>query len=476
MKRYVFVLFLLLLVYHISSVTAASIIATASEGDRVVQAGGEATFILTLKNTQLREDSFTLRVDDFSVAPFSDVIERVSFEPSSLIKIPANNEKQVTVKIAFLETARVDKNYVTDVTIKSTTNSELSTTVGLSTYVISPRDVIDIMLTMPPSLIPGRKETLIAIFTNNANIDFEKLDIFYTSPVFNAEDTVRLSSLDKKELPLLLTLDSLTTPGDYSLIVRVFEEGKIKGSKSFPFSVGLNPDLREVEESRRQFLRNNVEIVRENEGNTIVSKTVKYPLGYVQYLFTRTSPSGELVIVNGQRMYQWVFDIPPGDIYRIEIVTDYRTPFFTFVGILNFIALFFYFRQKNIQIKKSVFKVHEPKDAQGVTELKILLRVKNRTHKEMYHVKIIDLLPRTIKLDMEFGTLKPVKIEEGTMGMRLLWELDKLDPGDERVLTYKVKTKLSIEGKFTLPAAVAQYYGRKKRIVNVKSNELVYRL
>ena len=328
---------------------------------------------------------------------------------------------------------------------------------------------------MPDSITPGREEIIPVMLKNNANLDFEKLDIFYTSPIFNAEDTVSLKELEEKEISLTFFIDPITIVGEYSLIVRVFENGKIKGSKNFPFIIGVNPDLREVEESKHQFLVNKIEIVRENEGNTIISKTVKYPINYIQYLFTKTSPKGELVIINGQRMYQWVFEITPGDIYRIEIVTDYRTPFFTFVGILIIIALFFYFKQKNVKIKKSVFKVHEPRDVQGVTELKILLRVKNRTHKEMYHVRVIDLLPRAIKLDMDFGTLKPVKIEEGSVGMRLLWELDKLDPGDERVFTYKIKTNLPIEGKFTLPAAVAQYYGRKKRVVNVKSNELVYR-
>ena len=80
------------------------------------------------------------------MAPFSDVIERVTFEPNSLVKIPANNEKKVTVKIKFFETTRTDKNYITEVKIRSTINTAVSTVVGLSTYVVSPRDIIDITL------------------------------------------------------------------------------------------------------------------------------------------------------------------------------------------------------------------------------------------------------------------------------------------------------------------------------------------
>lgn len=455
-------------------VSGAGIIATAEKEDNTVQAGGEAIFTITVVNTQIREGTFKLEVDDFDLVPFSQVVERVTFDPSSTVTIGANQEKEIIARVKFLDSVTTDKNYVTVVRIKSTTNNAVSTTVGLSSYVISPREVVEIDLDIPEIIIPGREEILKVKIKNNANINLQNLDIFYTSSVFNYEDKVGLAPLGEEEVDLSFNLDSLTEQGEYTLTIRIFDDGKIKGSNNFKFNVGLNPDLREVDECRRGFLTTECEIVRENEGNTEVSKTVKFPVGYIQSLFTESYPEGEVVIKNGERIFQWVFTIPPGDIYRIEIVTNYRLPFFVIVGVLVIIGVFFYFRRKDLKISKTIFKVHELKES-GITELKVLLHIKNRTHKEMYNVKVIDLFPRIVKPDMEFGTLKPNKIQEGSRGMRLIWELDKFDPGDEIVITYKIKTKLSLIGKLELPGAVAQYYGRNKRIVNVKSNKLVYR-
>ncbi len=474
MKTRIIYFFMFFLVIFLINVNAASIVATVAKQDRTVPAGEEATFLITIINNQIREDTFKLEVDDFAVSPFSEVVEKVTFEPPTLVKIPANQKKVVKAKVKFLETAIADKNYITDVKIVSTANKNVMTKVGLSSYVISPREVVDINVNIPEIIIPGRDEILKIKLKNNANIKFENLDIFYTSSIFNAEGNFSLNPLDEREIKLNFNIDPITEQGEYTLTIRLFDEGKIKGSKSFKFNLGLNPDLKEAEETRKGFLINTVEIVRENEGNTKVTKTVKYPISYFKILFTETNPEGELVVEDGQRMYKWVFDIPPGDIYRIEIITDYRIPFFLIVGILIVIGIFVYFGRKDIRIMKSVFKVHETDD-EGITELKILLTLTNRTYREMYNIKVIDLLPRFIKPDTDFGTLKPVKIEEGHSGMRMVWELAKFDPGDERVITYKIKFKLPLVGRLELPSAIAQYYGSKKRIVNVRSNRLVYR-
>jgi len=476
MKKSLIVFLLVILACFAVLTSAAGIQARAESEDRTVQAGGEAVFTITIKNTQAREDNFKLDVNDFAVSPFSEVVERVVFEPSSEVKIGANQEAQVIARITFTQTVTTEKNYITEVNIESTSKPDISTSVGLSTFIISPRDVLDIELDISEDIIPGQEESLSIKITNNANIHFDELDVFYTSSVFNFEDTINLGAFEEKEIKLNFNLDPLTAAEEYTLTVRVFDQGDIKGSKNFKFNVGLNPDLKEVEECRRQFLRNVCEIVKENEGNKVANEIVKVPVGYFQRFFTDTDPQGTLVNVDGDRIFQWVFDVPPGDIYRIEVITDYRTPFFVIVGVLILVGAFLYLSRKDLKITKTIFKVHEAKAKEDVTELKILLNIKNRTHKEKYHVKVIDLLPRTIKPDTDFGTLHPSKIEEGSMGMRMVWELDKFDPGDEIVITYKVKTKLPIIGKLELPAAVVQYYGRKKRVVNVKSNKLIYGL
>ena len=102
--------------------------------------------------------------------------------------------------------------------------------------------------------------------------------------------------------------------------------------------------------------------------------------------------------------------------------------------------------------------------------------MKNRTENELYNVKVIDIIPRVLKIELDhFGTLKPDKVFEGTAGTRLIWIIKKLDSGDEVVITYRLTSKVSLLGKITLPAAIGQYYGKKKQIVKVKSNKIRYK-
>ena len=55
--------------------------------------------------------------------------------------------------------------------------------------------------------------------------------------------------------------------------------------------------------------------------------------------------------------------------------------------------------------------------------------------------------------------------------MRLVWDLDGLDRGEERIISYVAKSKLSIIGRLALPDAVVEYYSGRK-YVHVCSNKL----
>ena len=41
-------------------------------------------------------------------------------------------------------------------------------------------------------------------------------------------------------------------------------------------------------------------------------------------------------------------------------------------------------------------------------------------------------------------------------GVMIKWNIETLEAGDERVLSYKMKSRLSILGEFNLPAATAR--------------------
>ena len=77
-----------------------------------------------------------------------------------------------------------------------------------------------------------------------------------------------------------------------------------------------------------------------------------------------------------------------------------------------------------------------------------------------------------IDKDFKVGSLHPEKIvRHAKKGTLLKWNLGDMEKGDERVLSYKVKSRLTILGSFTLPAAVCKFAVKTKHRV-VYSNRL----
>jgi hypothetical protein len=66
------------------------------------------------------------------------------------------------------------------------------------------------------------------------------------------------------------------------------------------------------------------------------------------------------------------------------------------------------------------------------------------------------------------GHIAPTNIvDRGNKGILIKWKLGDLEKGEERIVSYKAKSKLTILGSFSLPAAVVRC------IVNYKE-KLVY--
>src|SRR3989344_7880726 len=351
-------LFILIFAVLLSSVTAAGIVVSVSKIEGSVEVGGEAVHILKIKNTDLRDKALKLKPEDFGVAPFSDAVEDVFFEPSSTVIIPAGGEAEVKVRTKFLESVKPDRNYITKVIIKSPTDLNLKEEIALTTYIIPSAELIDIETTLL-EMIPGKKNEVLINLKNKGKNDLDDLDIFYSSSFFNLEDKVSLKGFEKKTIKFNLEIDSLIGKGEYTLSIRLFKDRKIQGSKSFKFTVGENPRVNEKDLKTKGFLSSTVEIIRENQGNTEVSKQISFPVGNFQKYFTKTDPIGKFIKDETGQRYQWEEMIQPGSTLRIVVITDYRWLFFSTIAILLVIGFIIYLRKKKIIVKKSVFKISE---------------------------------------------------------------------------------------------------------------------
>ena len=476
MKKRVASCLIFLLILTISSfVQAADIVATVIKEQDVVEAGGKAAFTIILKNNKVRDDTFQLSVDKFSVSPFSTAVERVTFSPSPTVTVKAGQQETVEATIYFLETAKVNQNYITEVAIKSITDAATIAKTALSIYVIPSQEIVNIEVESPSRASPGTQHLVSVSLENKGTEQLSNLNIFYTTPFFNAEDTLSLEPFGTAEKKFTLEVPPLVEPGEYTLTIRLFNGNIIKGSENVNLIIKEQTNVEEGENIQKKFLGYTVEIIRKNNGNTGVEKTVLYPTGTFSNWFTKTEPEGAIKYEGEKKYYQWSINIGPGETYKINITTDYKPIFFTIIIALLLLGIALYLKKRDIRVLKTILKITENKTTDFL-DCKVLLHVKNRTENELYNVKVIDIIPRVLKIELDhFGTLKPDKVFEGTAGTRLIWIIKKLDSGDEVVITYRLTSKVSLLGKITLPAAIGQYYGKKKQIVNVKSNKIRYK-
>ena len=102
-------------------------------------------------------------------------------------------------------------------------------------------------------------------------------------------------------------------------------------------------------------------------------------------------------------------------------------------------------------------------------EINILVR--NNTNTSVKSVKLTDIVPTPLKLVEDFGTAVPdvIKREDGKVNM--FWNLGGFAPQEERLISYKVRSSLSILGRLTIPSAkikVKPEQGRSKLFTSNK--------
>jgi hypothetical protein len=121
------------------------------------------------------------------------------------------------------------------------------------------------------------------------------------------------------------------------------------------------------------------------------------------------------------------------------------------------VALYYMFRSPVVAYKSSeILSLRHG----GISELKIQLDVRNRSKTILKNVHIIDKLPNLLDYQKEtkVGLLEPDRVlRHEKKGTILKWDCGSLEPFEERVLTYRAVSRLSILGGLSLPPSFISY-------------------
>tara|TARA_Y100000310_G_scaffold186269_1_gene186378 strand:+ start:32391 stop:33758 length:1368 start_codon:yes stop_codon:yes gene_type:complete len=427
-----------------------------------VYPGGVAVFEITIRNNRNVGDTFSITPDEFSVAPFSDIIESIEIDKYN-VNVNANSVKTFQVRVTMREDIIPDRNYGTFINIVSSFNPSLKVKQDLTIGVVSPDELISISSDITDRIVPGKELSLNVFFKNKLNLILDEVDIVVDSELFNQEDKLKLFPYQDEQRNYNFEISPNTEPGVYSLIITTTQKNKLKGSYIKDFEIISNPNINERTEKDSRFLIQEIKVTKTNNGNLVVKEGVVVELSSFRRLFTNYNVAPTKI---GDKI-EWSFNLEPGESLEIVALTNYKSLFIFVIVVLVVIGLIWYFHSRKVSIKKTIFKVRETEEG---SELKIMLHVKNRLT-DLKDIEVIDILPNLIKPKHEFGTLKPAKIQKGVRGVRIVWNVESLLEGEERVISYVIQSKLEIFGKLALPKAIVRYK-RKNRFVEVRSNRL----
>ena len=95
----------------------------------------------------------------------------------------------------------------------------------------------------------------------------------------------------------------------------------------------------------------------------------------------------------------------------------------------------------------------------GISGAKVVIRVKNRSGKQITAIEVMDHLPHIahVEKELSIGSMQPhAVLQHPKKGLIIKWNLETLESKEERMLSYRMKSRLPILGEFSLPAASAR--------------------
>lgn len=431
--------------------------ANLDSASRTIKINDTARFTLTISNNNPSDQKFEI------YSP--DVQWDVTTEPTKdrLIEIPS--EKSFTTTVVARPLYVSTGLYVVGLVIKKTGTNELvrkDLEIGITRdqpgeYSPSIRGILD----FSDDLDPKSNATFALDIENQNRRDIGPITIKIRSALINDDIESKLAPLEKKHLEFNYKLDSYTEPQTDTMRITIFTQWR---NKTVQFDVAPQKfeiipygGISEKSESEDFLLATTRSLRFTNTGNTVKTKTYKERMSLIQQWFTTATPDPQLKQTDEGTYYIWKAELDPGEETTITMVENYRPLGYAALLIVVLIILT-YFLRTPIIVRKAAM-VFETKEG-GISELKVLITIKNRSSSQVHNVEVIDRVPQIaeVKQDHEVGTMRPSQIlTHEQKGTQIKWNVESLDPKEERILSYKIRTKLSVLGGLNLPPCRVGY-------------------
>lgn len=310
--------------------------------------------------------------------------------------------------------------------------------------------------------IDPRESYEIKILIKNNNLrEIDQLDISIESDLFNTYDYASLEPLAPFRKTFQFELDPNLPPAKHDLVITITDPhtGKIVAQEVSVFEIkGYAQITQNIELVSKSFFKSEEKITLANDGNSQRTRTVSIPLPGLSKHFTESNPQGIVEKdISGDKKLVWEVQIQPQDETTITVTKNYRSVVIAILILIAIIIAYFVVRSPLIVEKQAQVTVA---DKEGTSAMKVRVFIRNRSAKTIHSLKIIDKIPRIAKLlpYTHLGTLQPSKVTKSEKrGTIVRWEIESLEPYEERIISYKIESKLKIVGAMKLPQTKVKF-------------------
>ncbi len=235
-----------------------------------------------------------------------------------------------------------------------------------------------------------------------------------------------------------------TAPSTYNLELNVLKDGQVGDTVSQSFEVVSLEDIEFSSQEDDRVFEYSESLYATNNGNseTVVELNKTLP-DYMAPITSFNTTADRVEEKAGSNTYYWSFNLEPEETAAVSYRTRYWPPLVVlsvlFAGILLLKRLY-----TGITFSKKARKTEEG--------IKVHLEVENKSSHRVEDLKVTDFVPDIASVKEHFPMAKPV-IRKTNNGTRLVWEIESMAPGEQRVFEYTITPLVEVEGGVTLPEA-----------------------
>jgi len=401
----------------------------------------EAVYTLYVKNEAEVGDTFRLR-------PSNLLWGEITFD-QPVVDVFSGQVEPVTLRIR--PPANILRGtYDIEITAVSNTNPSVQAKDILRLYITSELPHLGAEFGILNAFEPG-EESFNIIAKNTGTTSLAGLTAKVESPLLPKAEEVNLGSLDAGKAFLAWSksfeIPSNTPVGLYDFKFTIFQDGEQISKFIKKVQILGKGKVTVDEQVYGGFLSGTHAVTLTNLGNIPDKDYYEINLPSWKRYFVHSEPEARVTKLGNTAELAWPYDLDVGNNTRVVYTLSYVPLLALVISVLIMLyAAGWYFRQE-FSISKEVLA------EEGAKALKVQLSVRNHAPLAQNNIVIEDLVPTPFKLAKEFATLAPSAIRKEAGKMKLIWKIGTIYPGEERILTYSLRSALPLLGNIVLPEA-----------------------